>query len=190
VSDAWRTDELFLKVKGNMRYLHAMMDDETRYWIAQEVAETKYTHDVRKLFQKSKDVAGKIPRTLISDGANNFHDAYRKEFLSPFGETPSATHVRDVRFDGLVQNNKMERMNGEVRDREKTMRGLKTVDTQILKGVLIFHNYIKPHEGLGGKTPAEAAGITVEGDNTHVRRQAGPSLPPACLLEIRSPLSA
>ena len=25
--------------------------------------------------------------------------------------------------------------------------------------------YIRPHEGLNGKTPAEACGITVEGDN-------------------------
>lgn len=36
------------------------------------------------------------------------------------------------------------RMNGEVRDREKVMRGLKRIDTLILKGVQIYHNYIKP----------------------------------------------
>jgi putative transposase len=59
----------------------------------------------------------------------------------------------------------MERMNGEVRDREKVMRGLKKPDTPILTGYQLFHNYIRPHEGLGGKTPAEAAGIKVEGEN-------------------------
>jgi putative transposase len=69
------------------------------------------------------------------------------------------------RTEGIVHNNKMERMNGEVRDREKTMRGLKNTDTPILKGLQIYHNFIKEHEGLGGKTPAEAAGITVEGQN-------------------------
>jgi hypothetical protein len=57
------------------------------------------------------------------------------------------------------------RQNGEVRDREKTMRGLKNPDSPILKGYQIFHNYIRTHEGLQGKTPAEAAGITVEGRN-------------------------
>lgn len=50
----------------------------------------------------------------------------------------------------------MERLNGEMRDREKTMRGLK-VDTSILKGYEIFHNYLRPHMGLGNKTPSEAA---------------------------------
>lgn len=57
----------------------------------------------------------------------------------------------------------MERLNGEVRDREKVMCGLKRMDTPILKGTQIFHNFIKLHEGLDGRTPAEAAGIRVEG---------------------------
>ena len=38
VSDTWRADELYVKINGNMKYLFAMMDDETRFWIAQEVA--------------------------------------------------------------------------------------------------------------------------------------------------------
>jgi hypothetical protein len=33
-------------------------------------------------------------------------------------------------------------VNGEIRDREKTMRGLKKMDTPILKGYEIFHNYM------------------------------------------------
>lgn len=59
----------------------------------------------------------------------------------------------------------MERLNGEIRDREKTMRGLKKKDTSILKGYQLFHNYIRPHQGLEGKTPSKVAGIKVEGDN-------------------------
>jgi len=65
----------------------------------------------------------------------------------------------------LDHNNKMERMNGEVRDREKVMRGLKNTDSPILKGIQVFHNYIRPHTGLEGRTPAEAAGIQVKGEN-------------------------
>jgi putative transposase len=59
----------------------------------------------------------------------------------------------------------MERMNGEVRDREKVMRGLKKEDSAILKGLRIYHNFIREHEGLEGKTPAEASGIIIEGSN-------------------------
>ena len=59
----------------------------------------------------------------------------------------------------------MERLNGEIRDREKVMRGLKKEDSPILTGYQIFHNYIRPHQGLRGKTPAKACGIRVEGVN-------------------------
>jgi len=163
VSDTWRADEIYIKVKGDMKYLFAMMDDETRFWIAQEVAETKYTHDARKLFQMSKQLMGKQPKTIITDGLMSYHDAYKKEYWTLKG--PRTEHIRKITFGGKHENNKMERFNGEIRDREKTMRGLKTKETPILSGYQIFHNYIRPHEGLEGKTPAEACGITVEGKN-------------------------
>ena len=59
----------------------------------------------------------------------------------------------------------MERMNGEIRDREKVMRGLRKVDTPIITCYQIYHNYMRPHEGLDGKTPAEACGIQIEGND-------------------------
>jgi hypothetical protein len=58
----------------------------------------------------------------------------------------------------------MERMNGEIRDRERVMRTLEKGDSPILEGYQIFHNYIRPHMALDGKTP-EVAGIKVEGEN-------------------------
>ncbi len=68
-------------------------------------------------------------------------------------------------MNGQVHNNKMERMNGELRDRERVMRTLEKTDTPILTGMQIFHNYIRPHEALKGRTPAEAAGIQIIGEN-------------------------
>jgi putative transposase len=163
VGQAWRTDELYLKVKGNTKYLYALMDDETRFWIAQQVAETKNTADITPLFTKGKEVAGTRPNTLISDGAPNFHTAFNRELYT--NKWPRTRHINHIRLQGDHNNNKMERMNGEIRDREKTMRGLKKVDTPILKGYQIYHNYIRPHESLDGETPAERCGIKVEGQN-------------------------
>jgi transposase-like protein len=163
VSDTWRADELYVKIAGNTKYLFAMMDDETRFWIAQEVAESKDKHDTRKLLEMSKQLTGKKPKTFITDGLQSYHDAYKKEFWTL--KNPRTEHVRHITLRGDHNNNKMERMNGEVRDREKTMRGLKINETPILQGYQLFHNYIRPHEGLDGKTPAEACGITIEGQN-------------------------
>lgn len=163
VSDTWRADELWIKVNGNMKYLFAMMDDETRFWIAQEVAETKYKHDARNLLRISKALMGKKPTSFITDGLPAYNDAYKKEFWTLKG--PRTEHVRHIKLSGDMHNNKMERMNGEIRDRAKTMRGLKINDTAILQGYQIYHNYIRPHIALDGKTPAEACGITIEGKN-------------------------
>ena len=163
VGDTWRADELYVKVKGDMKYLFALMDDETRFWIAQEIAETKQKHDARNLFQMGERLMGKKPMTLITDGLYAYHDAYNKEWRTL--AYPRTKHINAIRLRGDMNNNKMERMNGEVRDREKTMRGLKTNDTPILKGYQIFHNYIRAHEGLNGKTPSEACGIKIEGKN-------------------------
>ena len=162
LSDVWRADELYLKIKGNMKYLFAMMDDQTRFLIAQEVAEAKYTHDARHLFQISREAANKQPKILITDGLPAYHDAFTKEYWT---QTNGAQHIREIQLDGKVHNNKMERLNGEIRDREKVMRGLEKIDTPILTGYQIYHNYVRPHDGLEGKTPAEAAGIEVRGQN-------------------------
>lgn len=163
VSDTWRADELYVKINGDMKYLFAMMDDETRFWIAQEVAESKDRHDARNLLRMSKEVTGKKPMTFITDGLPAYHDAYKKEFFTL--KKPRTEHVRHIKLSGDMNNNKMERMNGEVRDREKVMRGLKIDDTATLKGYQLYHNFIRPHEALDGKTPADACGIKIEGEN-------------------------
>jgi hypothetical protein len=68
-------------------------------------------------------------------------------------------------LQGDFNNNKMERMNGKIRDRERVMRTLEKPDTAILSGMQIYHNFVRPHEALDGRTPSEAAGIKVEGEN-------------------------
>ncbi len=158
VSDVWRADELYVKFRGNRKYLFAVMDDETRFWIAQEVSHWKENADASKLFHKAKTFAGKEPKVLITDQLKSYRTASRQEL-------PTARHIQDIILSGEIHNNKMERMNGEVRDREKVMRGLKRMDTPILKGLQIYHNFVRPHEALDGQTPADRAGIKVEGEN-------------------------
>lgn len=70
-----------------------------------------------------------------------------------------------VRNEGL--NNEVERLNGSVRDREVVMRGMdhKESAQTLMEALRIYHNYIKTHQGLEGKTPAKASGIRIEGEN-------------------------
>ena len=162
VSGTWRADELYVKIKGDVKYLFAIMDDQTRFLIAQEVADSKERHDAQHLFQVAKEVAEIKPKILITDGLRSYHNAWLKELRTNKLAT-STQHIRHITLAGTHHNNKMERLNGEIRDREKAFRGLKKPDTPILSGMQIYHNYIRPHEALDGKTPAELAGIKIVG---------------------------
>jgi transposase-like protein len=167
VSDTWRADEMWLKIKGNPKYLYALLDDETRFWIAKEVAGDKFSREApeyaSRLFQQGKEVAGKKPLTLITDGLHAYHLAYRHEFYAH--QKPVTKHVEHIAWRKDNGNQKMEAFNGTVRSREKVMRSLKREDSPILDGYQIFHNHMRPHMALDGKTPAELAGIQIKGEN-------------------------
>jgi transposase-like protein len=155
VSDTWRADELFIKIKGDMKYMFALMDDETRLIIAQEVADTKFKHNARDLFRKGKELAGKRPLVMITDGLQAYQHA-AKEYYS--NENPRTKHIYAIKFNNDINNNKMETLNGEIRQREKVMRGLKIKETPILTGYQLFHNAIRPHQGLNGRRQLKRVG--------------------------------
>ena len=164
VGDTWRADEIYIKVRGKLKYLFAMMDDESRFLISHEVADRKVGHNARGLLKKSKQVTGIKPKVFITDGLRSYHDAYKKEFWAK-DRQDRTVHIRHIHLQRDNNNNKMERFNGEFRDREKVVRGIKKANSIIIDGYQLFHNYIRPHMGLNGKTPAEVCGIDIKGEN-------------------------
>ena len=164
IGDAWRADEVYIKVRGELRYVFSLMDSETRFWIAQEVANRKEGHDASSLFRAGKDVTGTKPKVIITDGLHSYSEAYRKEFWTVNRENRTI-HIRNVHLQGDMNNNQMERLNGEFRDREKVVRGIKKDDSVIIDGYQLYHNYVRPHMALDGKTPADKAGIIINGEN-------------------------
>src|SRR5260370_28480084 len=99
VGDAWREDEVWVKVNGNMKYLFALMDDETRFWIAKEVANGKEIHDASGLFRQAKEVTGTKPKVIITDGLRSYSDAYQKEFWT-INRQDRTLHIRNIHLQG------------------------------------------------------------------------------------------
>ena len=151
VGNWFRADEIWIKVNGKQNYLFASMDDDTRYWLASDMATTKFQHNADNLLEMTKRQAGKNPRNFITDGL----PAYMKSSKKVFGK--KTNHVRHIHLKGDMNNNKMERLNGEIRDREKVFRGLKKMDTAIIDGMRVYYNFTKKHGALKGKTPAQEA---------------------------------
>ncbi len=69
--------------------------------------------------------------------------------------------IQNVGIGGRMNNNRLERYHGEVKERTKVQRGEQNLETSevLLKGMKDYHNFIRPHGALGGRTPAEVAGI-------------------------------
>ena len=157
-----RADEIWIKISGQYKYLFASMDDDTRYWLASDMAHTKFQHNADTLLEKTKTKIGKSPAHFVTDGL----PAYMKSSKKVFGK--KTNHIRHIHIAGKRDrdnNNKMERLNGEIRDREKVFRGLKKFDTPLIDGMKAYYNFTKKHGGLNGKTPAEEAMIEVDGKN-------------------------
>jgi len=104
------------------------MDDSTRFLIAQQIANTKYTADVRPLLE-----LGKNPKTFNIDGAANFDQVYLQESYTMRDET-DAEHIRHIGLVGDGKNNRVERFNGVVCQREKVTRTLKRAGSPVLAG--------------------------------------------------------
>lgn len=154
-----RADEIWMRIAGEQKYLFASMDDDTRYWLAYDVSDTKFQYDADRLLELTKNTIDKNPKQFITDGLR----AYMKSSKKIFGK--NTIHTRHIHIQKDMNNNKMERLNGEIRDREKVFRGLKKKDTPILDGMKAYYNFTKKHSALKGKTPSELAMILVDGKN-------------------------
>lgn len=155
----FRADEVWIKVNSKQCYLFASMDDDSRFWLASDMADNKFHHNADSLLELTKRQAEKSPRNFVTDGL----PAYMKSSKKVFGK--KTNHIRHIHIQKDMNNNKMERLNGEIRDREKTFRGLKRIDTSIIEGMKVYYNFTKKHGALKGKTPAQEALIEIDGKN-------------------------
>lgn len=83
----------------------------------------------------------------------------------------NTNHIRHIHITGkrdIDNNNKMNRLSSEIRDREKIFQGLKKTDTVIIEGIETYHNFTKKHGVLKWKTPAEQDMIKVDGKNKRI----------------------
>ena len=170
LSDIWNVDEMMINIKGEWHYLWNVIDDETRFHLASYVSKRRTTNDAKMALRTAKKRShNKRPMFIITDGLKSYNKAISDEFF-PFRN--KTTHIRNVGIRGkkngedYFDNNLVERLQGTIRDRNKTQRGLKDPHSPFVRGHKLYYNFIKPHESLYNKTPAEAANINLHlGEN-------------------------
>ena len=160
---AMSVDEKHFKTRGESRYQFETMSVQSRYIISHDTAKDKLNYDATELFRKAVKRAGK-PLILVSDKLGGFGIGHRNVM-----ETDSQSYTLHFAKAAVnkkhAHNNRHERRNGEKADRMANARGFNSDTPALLILNIIHHNFIKPHMGLNGKTPAEVDGIFIPGDN-------------------------
>lgn len=166
VGEKWNCDEMKVKYSGDWKWLWHVIDRKTRYLLVSHVTEGRDLEDARTAFAGARDRAGKKPAEIVTDGLASYIEVWKQELRIPEGGRNSHNaHVRDIHLtDHSRNNNLVERVNGTVRGRHKPARGLKNPDGPLTKGQAAYYNLLRPHQSLGGMTPAEAAGLTLPKD--------------------------
>ena len=168
VGNIWHSDEttIFIKKEDEKRYyqwIWNVMDAKTRYLLACQVTEDRFMNDARKAFRQAKQVANRRPDAIVTDGLQAYKDAIKHEFYDP-AEPIANPHLRLKDFETKPNNNILERLNGTFRERTKVLRSLDSdIGAQeFVTGMQVYYNYIRPHQGIGGLTPAQMANIPLD----------------------------
>ncbi len=168
LSGTWHADEVFVKMKGgekvknqmNMAYLWNVMDRGTRFLLASRLSGRRDRDGAIRVFMEaSKNAHQSQPERIFTDSLRSYGDGIAFAFPRNTPEHIANSGIRKPH----ATNNRIERLNGTVRERVKVQRGWKTMKTPLAEGQRIHYNFVKPHMALEGQTPAERAGVGIEG---------------------------
>lgn len=168
VGNIWHSDEttIFIKKEGEKKYyewIWNIMDAKTRYLLACQITETRFVNDAQKPLKQAKQVANRRPDAIVTDGLQAYQKAIKAEFYDKTAPIQNP-HIRLKDFETKPNNNIVERLNGTFRERTKVMRSLDSSPTafEFVAGLQTYYNYIRPHQGIGGLTPAQMAMIPID----------------------------
>lgn len=163
VGRKWQTDEQKVKSNGKWVWSWNVLDEDTRFLIANTVTKGRTVSEAREVFKKARDNTNELPLEVRTDGLWSYRDALKKELLAFKGRTGRTQHIRNV---GIAKgngknNNKVERYHGQFREFDKVRRGFKSDLTtkEWTEGFRLFHNFIR--KGKDGLTPSERAKIPI-----------------------------
>ena len=163
--DAASVDEKFFKSKGEDRWFFYTREMSSRFILSSKTAGDKLNFDAERLFFDMLKQLGRRPRFMLSDRLRGFREAFVK--LLHADPEPESIHLANLAIKGKhVDNNQHERQNGGLDEYLDGRRGFNSDHPGLFRLYVIFHNFLRPHKALGGKTHAEEAGIVVPGHDT------------------------
>jgi len=125
LSGVWHVDEMKVNVHGKWHWPWDIMDSDTRHILASHVAQGRGATETQEALHIAKENGE--PTFLISDGLASYPTAVSREFRN-------TVRLSRVGIRSEVNNNRIERFHGTVRERNKVMRTIKKPNSPIIEG--------------------------------------------------------
>jgi len=155
------SDEMEYHRLGEQNWFVDVMDTETRFMVASDYMKSRTIENLTRVLKHGKFATGKQVKIVTTDGLQGYEKVLKKSF----GLKTHWNHKSPIIHNVVIAsergfNHKIERLHNTIRDRTKIMRGfhgsLESAKA-IMKGMEIYYNFVRRHQGIDGKTPSEEA---------------------------------
>jgi len=155
------SDEMEYHRLGEQNWFVDVMDTETRFMVASDYMKSRTIENLTKVLKRGKFATGEQVKIVTTDGLQGYERGLKKSF----GLKTHWNHKSPIIHNVVIAsergfNHKIERLHNTIRDRTKIMRGfhgsLESAKS-IMKGMEIYYNFIRKHQGIECKTPSEEA---------------------------------
>jgi transposase-like protein len=155
------SDEMEYHRLGEQNWFVDVMDTETRFVVASDYMKSRTIENLTKVLKKGKLATREQIKVVTTDGLQGYERVLKKSF----GLKTHWNHKSPIIHNVVIAsergfNHKIERLHNTIRDRTKIMRGFHgSLESAraIMKGMEIYYNFIRKHQGIEGKTPSEEA---------------------------------
>ncbi|MBI2632460.1 DDE-type integrase/transposase/recombinase [Candidatus Pacearchaeota archaeon] len=155
------SDELDYHRLGEQNWFVDVMDTTTRYVVASDYMKSRTIENLTKVLKKGKLATGEQIKVVTTDGLKGYERVLKKSF----GLKTHWNHKSPIIHNVVIAsergfNHKIERLHNTIRDRTKIMRGFHgSLESAraIMKGMEIYYNFVRKHQGIDNKTPQEEA---------------------------------
>jgi len=144
-------DEMEYKTKGKKSWFIDSIDTTTRFMVASKFCKTREQQELKFVLETAKNKTENKIKIVTSDG----YTAYPKAIKKVFGYNNKqgkfkVIHNKVTQLKNEGFNHKIERLHNNIRQRTKTFRGFKNLDSAnaIMKGFEIYYNFIMKHQAI------------------------------------------
>src|SRR3989338_3900843 len=155
------SDEMEYHRLGKQNWFVDVMDTETRFVVASDYIKSRTIENLTKVLKRGKLATREQIKIVTTDGLQGYERVLKKSF----GLKTHWNHKSPIIHNVVIAsergfNHKIERLHNTIRDRTKIMRGFHgSLESAraIMKGMEIYYNFVRKHQGIENKTSQKEA---------------------------------